>query len=224
MNKTLKVICALIFVVLLNAGLFTFANIKLTTFWMSWAFMHIAFAILVYVFVFSVPEQKKIIFSYSESAVTVYYFIIAVAAGLVLMFQFAFFPVIAFAIQFIIVAGFLIAFFSVKKMNHSIDREEIARAEDLRHFNLIVESMKEVVDLTNYSAPYKKMVEHTYDAIAGSQVRSVQQVYEIEKRILDLIGQLKQNVINNDEESIKTCCSNIETEVAERNRQIRLSR
>ena len=222
MSKGVKLIGALVFIILLNIGLFSFANITITSFWISWAFIHVAFIITVGILVLSVPEQKKLIFSYSESAITIYYFIIELVAGLVLMFQFAFLPVVSFIAQLIILAVFVVAFFATKSMNKNIDREENVRAVELHQFKFLLEEMKDVQREVEYTAPYKKLVEHAYDALAGSQIKSAPQASEAEQRILGFIRQLKQEITEGNEEAIAKACQNLEKAVAERNSILRL--
>lgn len=224
MNKIAKLAAALLFAVLLNVGLFTFASISLTSFWISWGFIHAAFLIWVCILIFSAPEQKKLMAAYSETAIATYYLIVEVIAGLVLMFEFALFPVMAFLLQALLLAGFAVAFFAVKKMNRSVERQENARNADLRQFKYLQESMKEVLNLVDYSAPYKKTVEHAYDALNGSPVRSSQEVYKNEETILQLIGQLKQEVEAKNEAAIPVVCQKLEREVEERNKVLRLIR
>ena len=95
-NKLLKLVAALVFIALVNVGLFSLATIKMTSFWISWAFIHLAFIIFVCIMIFSVSEEKRLMSVYSESAVATYYLIIASIAGFILMFNFSYFPVVAF--------------------------------------------------------------------------------------------------------------------------------
>lgn len=224
MSKGIKLFLAAVFIILLNVGLFSFASISLTSFWISWVFIHIAFVITVCILVLSVSEQKKLFFAYSESAITTYYFLIELVAGLVMIFQFAFLPVVAFVVQMIILAAFGMAFVSTKMMNKNIDREEKVREVELYQFKSLLESMKDVQMQIDYSAPYKKIVEHAYDAMAASQVKSSPEVREIEQYIMELIGQLKQSVIAGDEKEVCDLCKSIENAVAKRNRELRIKR
>ncbi len=225
MNKKMtKLAGAVVFLILINIGLFSLAAIKLTSFWISWIFIHIAFLIFAGILIFSAPEQRKLKFAYSETAVAAYYFIIELIAGYVLLTYFVFMPVISFVIQTVILAVFLIAFFMLKGMNRDIDRKEDAAKADLRQFQAILEFMKDVQSQVDYSAPYKKTIQHAYDAISGSQVKSSPAVYEVEKNIWDLIGQLKKEVAAENEERINALCRDIENQTAERNRRLRLER
>lgn len=225
MNKKItKLAGAVVFLILINIGLFSLAAIKLTSFWISWIFIHIAFLIFAGILIFSAPEQRKLKFAYSETAVAAYYFIIELIAGYVLLTYFVFIPVISFVIQTVILAVFLIAFFILKGMNRDIDRKEDAAKADLRQFQAILEFMKDVQSQVDYSAPYKKTIQHAYDAISGSQVKSSPAVYEMEKNIWDLIGQLKKEVAAENEERINALCRDIENQTAERNRRLRLER
>ena len=225
MNKKItKLAGAVVFLILINIGLFSLAAIKLTSFWISWIFIHIAFLIFAGILIFSAPEQRKLKFAYSETAVAAYYFIIELIAGYVLLTYFVFIPVISFVIQTVILAIFLIAFFMLKGMNRDIDRKEDAAKADLRQFQAILEFMKDVQSQVDYSAPYKKTIQHAYDAISGSQVKSSPAVYEMEKNIWDLIGQLKKEVAAENEERINALCRDIENQTAERNRRLRMER
>ena len=219
MNKKItKLAGAVVFLILINIGLFSLAAIKLTSFWISWIFIHIAFLIFAGILIFSAPEQRKLKFAYSETAVAAYYFIIELIAGYVLLTYFVFIPVISFVIQTVILAVFLIAFFMLKGMNRDIDRKEDAAKADLRQFQAILEFMKDVQSQVDYSAPYKKTIQHAYDAISGSHVN------EMEKNIWDLIGQLKKEVAAENEERINALCRDIENQTAERNRRLRMER
>ena len=225
MNKKItKLAGAVVFLILINIGLFSLAAIKLTSFWISWIFIHIAFLIFAGILIFSAPEQRKLKFAYTETAVAAYYFIIELIAGYVLLTYFVFIPVISFVIQTVILAVFLIAFFMLKGMNRDIDRKEDAAKADLRQFQAILEFMKDVQSQVDYSAPYKKTIQHAYDAISGSQVKSSPAVYEMEKNIWDLIGQLKKEVAAENEERINALCRDIENQTAERNRRLRMER
>lgn len=225
MNKKItKLAGAVVFLILINIGLFSLAAIRLTSFWISWIFIHIAFLIFAGILIFSAPEQRKLKFAYSETAVAAYYFIIELIAGYVLLTYFVFIPVISFVIQTVILAVFLIAFFMLKGMNRDIDRKEDAAKADLRQFQAILEFMKDVQSQVDYSAPYKKTIQHAYDAISGSQVKSSPAVYEMEKNIWDLIGQLKKEVAAENEERINALCRDIENQTAERNRRLRMER
>lgn len=224
MSKGVKLLVAAIFILLLNVGLFSFSSISLTSFWISWVFIHIAFVILVCVVVLSAPIQKKLIFGFSETAITTYYFIIELAAGLVLMFQFALFPVIAFVVQTIILAGFVLVFRATKTMNKNIEREENVRSVELFHFKSLLEAMKDVQVHIEYTAPYKKQVAHAYDAMAASPVKSSIEAREIEQYMLELIRQLKTAVIAKNEKEILDICQKIEEAVAKRNRELRLGK
>lgn len=223
-SKIIKSVGAVIFLGLINFGLFSLTAIRLTAFWISWIFIHIAFLIFAGVLIFSAPEQRKIKFAYSETAVAAYYFIVELVAGFVLLTYFAFLPVVSFVLQTVILAVFLVVFFTLKRANRSIDiREEAAKA-DLRQFQAILEAMKDVQNHVDYSAPYKKQIQHVYDTISGSQVRTSVSVSEVEKAILNLIGQLREAVAADDRAQIDSLCREIEDRTAERNRGLRMER
>ena len=223
-NKFKKLVALIIFLALVNVGLFSLASIRLTSFWISWSFIHVAILIFAIVHIFSVSSQEKMMNAFSESAITVYYLIIEVIAGFVLMINFALIPFAAFVIQAVILAVFVCAYFMLKKTNKSITDREAIRDVDLKHFRYVLEAMQDVQNQVAYTASYKKVVEHAYDAISGSPMRSTKEVYGVEQEIVNLIVALKQEVLADNEDAVKKVCLDIEKKVAERNRIIQLSR
>ena len=223
-NKLTKLAGAVIFLILINVGLFSWVAVRLTTFWVSWVFIHIAFLLFVSVVLFSASEQKKVKFMYSETAIAMYYLVVEVISGFVLTVYFAFFPVVAFVVQLALLAAFLVVFGMVKKTNQLTDAREEAAKADLVQFQAILNYMRDVQNQVDYSAPYRKTIQHAYDALSGSQVESSVQVYEIEKGIWELIGQLKEAVLAGDEDHIRALCREIENQTAERHRRLLLER
>ena len=112
----------------------------------------------------------------------------------------------------------------LKKTNKSITDREAIRDVDLKHFRYVLEAMQDVQNQVAYTASYKKVVEHAYDAISGSPMRSTKEVYGVEQEIVNLIVALKQEVLADNEDAVKKVCLDIEKKVAERNRIIQLSR
>lgn len=223
-NKIVKFAGSILFLALINTGLFSMVVIRLTAFWISWIFIQIAFLIFARIFIFSAPGQKELKFAYSETAIAGYYFITETVAGVVLMTYFAFFPVVSFVFQTVILAVFLVVFSSVKRMNQNIEAREAAAKADLHEFQSVLEFMKNIQNQVDYNAPYKKTIQHAYDAISGSQVKSSANVYEVEKCIWNLVSQLKDAVAVGEKEHINSLCKDIEDQAAERNRRLRMER
>lgn len=223
-NKMTKLAGAVVFLILINVGLFSWVSVRLTAFWVSWVFIHIAFLLFAGVVIFSAPEQKKLKFAYSETAIAAYYLVVEAVSGFVLTVYFAFLPVVAFVVQIALLAVFLVAFSMLKKTNQITDAREEAAKSDLIQFQAILNYMRNVQDQVDYSAPYRKTIQHAYDALSGSQVESSEQVYEIERSIWDLIGQLREAVIAGEEDRIRALCREIENQTAERRRRLLLER
>lgn len=223
-NKMTKLVGAIAFLVLINVGLFSWVSVRLTTFWVSWSFIHIAFLLFVGIVLFSASEQKKLKFMYSETAIATYYLVVEAISGFVLTLYFAFFPVVAFVVQTALLGAFLVVFCMVKKTNQLTDAREEAAKADRVQFQAILNYMSTVQDQVDYNAPYRKTIQHAYDALRGSQVESSEQVYEIERAIWDLIGQLKEAVLAGEEDHIRALCREIENQTAERRRRLLLER
>ena len=76
--------------------------------------------------------------------------------------------------------------------------------------------MKRVQSKVEYSAPYKKTVEHAYDSLASGQTASSPDVEELERSILDAIEELDTIVDSKDEQKIAEACAKIEELAGER--------
>lgn len=221
-KKVVKIIGAILFLAALNTGLFLLAEPSETAFWISWAFIHLSFAVWVGIVVFSAAEQKRILSMYSEAAVATYYFVIELIVGLIFGVFLSELTVVAFIVQLIILAVYLCVFFALKGTNKNIEQAEAVRKVELYNYKFLLEAFKDVMRKVAYDAPYKKAVEHAYDAMAGSQMHSTESAAVNEENILSLTKALKEAISANDEAKVLSLCEKIEDEIAERNSKLRL--
>lgn len=113
-------------------------------------------------------------------------------------------------------AVFLIIIICGKAENDFIKEQEEIRGREISNFKYTLECMKRVQSKIEYSASYKKTVEHAYDSLASGQTASSPDVEELEKSILDAIEELDAVVDSKDEQKIAEACAKIEKLAGER--------
>ena len=222
MNKWLKFLIGVIFVAILNTGFFllTESTDREQTFWISWGFIHLAFAIALIINVF-VVEHKKLIYGYTDMALSISYFAAELVLGMLFIIALPTHNIAAFLLQLILLGLFCMVYIGFLGMNQKTAAAEIESKRNLMEFRTLVETMKTVLDSVEYSAPYKKRVEHAYDAMNGSPVHSEAGAAAIEDAILTTARQLKEAVFAQNEEKVNRLCEKIEELIADRNRYLR---
>ncbi|MGN0400978.1 MAG: hypothetical protein ACI4HQ_01800 [Acetatifactor sp.] len=222
MNKWFKFLIGTIFIAVLNVGFFLLVDScdRETTFWISWVFIHIAFLVALIINVF-VVEHKKLIYGYTDMAISIAYFVVELVVGILFIMALPSHNIAAFLIQLILLGLFSMVYIGFLGMNRNIESAQQESKRNLMEFRSLVETMKTVKDAVEYSAPYRKTVEHAYDAMAGSPVHSEAGAAEIENAILTTAGQLKSAVFEKNEEKVTRLCGKIEELVADRNRYLR---
>ena len=76
--------------------------------------------------------------------------------------------------------------------------------------------MKNAMSKVAFDAPYKKTVEHAYDALASGQTASSPDVEDVEKSILEAINRLDGVLDAGNEDEITSACREIEKLANER--------
>ena len=76
--------------------------------------------------------------------------------------------------------------------------------------------MKNAMAKVAFDAPYKKTVEHAYDALASGQTASTVEAENVEKAILEAIAKLDEVLDTDSEEDIIQACKGIEKLANER--------
>lgn len=220
MNKQFKIGFGIFFIILFNFGIFTLTKHPSHTFWVSWIFIHIAFIIAFLINAIIVP-RKHIVYGYSISALSAFYFVIELVFGLFFIFILPSHTLLAFAIQIIALFAFFTVYLTAGGALERTEKTQVKSKADLRHFQYLLDCMHEVRTETPYTAPYKKLIEHTYDELASSPTATSMDVYDIEETISRLIFSLKLDVQNNNEAGISSTCTEIENLITKRNTILR---
>ena len=220
-DKKAKFLIGIIFIMMLNVGVFCLIEEINTTFWISWVFIHVAFLIALFVNVFCLPKENWTAI-YSISAISIGYFLLEVAVAIGFIFLFPEKKLSAFLIQFIMLGLFGIIYLATGSMYQNIEQSQERSKEDLSQYKYIIEAMRDATFLMDYNAPYKKTVEHAFDALQASQVRSSLDVKPLEDSMLTAISALKISIKEDDEQGINEICKDIEKMVLNRENRLKL--
>ena len=215
MNRSYKIIIAAIVLAATCVCMFLFAHDYNMVFWVNLIFATLAVVCASLVTIFIAAEEKKVL-GMSLSVYAMAYLVIALYCA----FRFVFIPDILVKkvalIHVIIFAVFLVVFMLGKAENEFISAQQEVRGREIANFKFTLETMKNAMNKVSFDAPYKKMVEHAYDALASGQTASTPSVEDVEKNILEAIGTLDSALDSKNEEEISNACKTIEKLAAER--------
>ncbi|MCR5798859.1 MAG: hypothetical protein K6G69_02195 [Lachnospiraceae bacterium] len=215
MKRAYKGIIAIILLVAVDL-IMIFSSVAFNAvFFANFIFASIAVVLSMGVIIFLADKEKKL-FKLSLTAYAIAYLVVT----LYLAMKFTFAPPVTIgwicAIYIALLAVFLIIIICGKAENDFIKEQEEIRGREISNFKYTLECMKRVQSKIEYSASYKKTVEHAYDSLASGQTASSPDVEELEKSILDAIEELDAVVDSKDEQKIAEACAKIEKLAGER--------
>lgn len=229
MNKNKTVFgVGLIYIILLgvfNLLAFTIFKVHTSVFWVSYAFMTVAFLVQLASMYLSFKEidVETAFFGIPLASFSVYYLCVALVAGTIFMiFQKAGFT-LAIVIQILILAAFLIIAIisllsrdAVKEMDHQLNDKVT------NHKSILVDV--EMLAETSTDPELKVAILKLVDTIRYSDPISTPEVEVVEQRIMRKISELRINIDNNQIKDAINGCKEIELLYLERNKKLVLSK
>lgn len=226
-NKT-TVGIGLIYVILLgifNLLVFTIFKTRTNVFWLSYAFMTVAFAVqIVSMFLsFKPGDVETAFFGIPLASFSIFYLCAALAVGMIFMiFQQVGFT-LAMVIQVLILAVFLIvAIISILSRDAVQAISDNVKQNVVNHKSILVE----VEMLAGFTSdPEVKMaVKKLADTIQYSDPMSNAAVELVEQRIMRKISELRVAIENNQTTDALQACKELELLYVERNKKLALSK
>ncbi|MBR6147654.1 MAG: hypothetical protein IKQ44_04750 [Lachnospiraceae bacterium] len=215
MNKNYNILVSLVVLVATVVCMFLFATRYNLVFWINLAFAIVAVLMASFVIVILTTQRKRF-FGITLSAYAVTYLVIALFAA----FKFVFMPDIlakkVALVHVIILAVFIVVIILAKGEEAFITEQQEIRATQIGNFKYTLTCMKNAMSKVAFDAPYKKTVEHAYDALASGQTASSPDVEEVEKSILEAINRLDGVLDAGNEDEITSACREIEKLANER--------
>lgn len=207
----------LIFPVIFNIIFFVMGGVEHnTSVWISWAFIHFAYIMLLLTPKFIHEGKSSAIFGRSLYALSGGYFLIEFIVGLAFIIIAPEGHGAAFIIQ-LIIAGIFGALFST----YTIANEHTAKAEEARQVQIdyvkgASARLKILTDAIDDKA-LRKGVERVYDVVSSSPVKTHQSLAEKENRILQSIDELEAAVKAGNNDTIASISASLLSLVNERN-------
>jgi hypothetical protein len=222
MKKTtiLWIILDLIFLVIFNSIFFIFGTEHKISQWISYAFIHFAYLMLLLTPRLIRKGKSSAVFGFSLYSISTVYFLTEFVTGIIFIVFFPESQKATFLVQLCIAGLYGIIFIS-----HLIANEHTADAEEKRQYQIAYvkdASIKLKSLLESISdKETKKKVEKVYDTIYSSSAKSHVNLAEIENRILQSINELEDAVSVNNKERIISLANMLLSDVNERNMRLR---
>ena len=229
MNKNKTVFgVGLIYIILLgvfNLLAFTIFKVHTSVFWVSYAFMTVAFLVQLASMYLSFKEidVETVFFGIPLASFSVYYLCVALVAGTIfLIFQKAGFT-LAIVIQILILAAFLIiAIISLLSRDAVREMDHQLKDKVTNHKSVLVDI--EMLAETSTDPELKVAILKLADTIRYSDPISTPEVEVVEQRIIRKISELRINIDNNQIKDAINGCKEIELLYLERNKKLVLSK
>lgn len=223
-KSVMKIIMGLIFLVIFNLVFFV-SNGSVpqpASVWISYAFIHFAYIMLVLTPVLTRKSSSSDVFGFSIYTISLVYFIVEFVIGVIFILIKMKSWKFALIVQAILAAVYLFILIS-----HLIANENTA--DSLERHEAEVAYIKEAasrVKLLEDRLPDKnvnRQIERLYDLLHTSQSRSNESVRSLEMNIMDSIPDLERAVSSGDPEKALSVVTEITKAVEERNRRLRIS-
>jgi len=218
----------LIYVILLgvfNLLVFTIFKNHSNVFWLSYAFMTIAFVVqIVSMFLsFKTADVETAFFGIPLASFSIFYLCAALIVGTVFMiFQFAGFT-LAMVIQVLILSAFLIiAIISLLSRDAVQAIGDNVRQNVTNHKSVLVDV--EMLVSTCTDAELKQTLHKLADTVKYSDPMSTPAIELVEQRIMRKFSELRVSIDNNQIPEAIQACKELETLYVERNKKLALSK
>jgi len=212
-----------IFPILFVGTYFLLIEKSSATRWISFSGVLLAYFFMV-LSVFSIPRTKGgVIYGYPKIYVAHSFFVAEFIVGVA-------FIVInnkSFRIPLIvqcIIIGFYVAYYVILVLSEDysiqLDRVDARNIYFIKNASYILqEAMSKVADREK-----KKIIESLYDAVRGSDVKTIAEVYEEECRLMEIVNKIGSDALTMEKDDISNLVDQGRSLLKSRNNKIRLSR
>ncbi len=224
-TKIMKALLYSIFPILFNVIFFLAKGkyiMHIPSVWMSYAWLHLAYAFMIATPFFSRKTQSFAVFKFTTGQVTFIYFILEFILGLLFIIIHPQSFVLALVLQLILFCLFLAAFLVNLLYNEHTAESEIRQAAEVSFIKTAASKAKFMMDSVS-DVKLKARIEKVYDLIHSSPTRSYASVKELESSVMMMLNELSMELDENNEEAINKLIKKIHFTMEERNRLVMLS-
>lgn len=221
-RRFLKGILYAIFPILFNVMFFLLGGTDHpTSVWVSYAWIHAAYLVLIANPIFSKKTQSSHIYRYTTAQISSVYFVVELIIGLIFIFAAPAGVKGAIIIQMIPFCIFLAVFVWNIMSNDRTAGEEQIRTAEISFIKTASSKAKFIMDSTS-DAELRRKIEKIYDLIHSSPSRSNPSVTDIENNVMMMIGDLAIAVEDGNVEDAGKLVRKIQFAMDERNRLLSL--
>lgn len=222
-RRFLKGILYAIFPILFNVMFFLLGGaVHPASVWISYAWIHVAYLILIANPIFSKKTKSSHIYRYSTAQISSIYFVIELVIGVIFILLATDGVKAPIIIQLIPFCIFLAIFVWNIMANDRTAADEQRRTAEISFIKTASSRAKFIMDSTS-DAELRRKIEKIYDLIHSSPSRSTPSVTDIENNVMMMIGDLAIAVDDNNVEDAGKLVRKIQFAMDERNRLLSLA-
>ena len=212
-----------LFVVVFNIAFFATVSEFTATRWVSWLFIHLAYALLIIASRTMWRAGNGLVFGYPKIIVAGSCFLAEFCLGMLFILANPSGVTFPFLIQLILVAGFVYIYLALlmSEGHTTVVQQKAARElHFIRDLTLRLQAAMKAMD----DPVQRKDIERVYDAVRNAQVTSIPSVADIEEELLKLADAISDAVTNNTPDEIPGLVKKSQALVIKRDNAIRLAR
>lgn len=187
--------------------------------WISYAFIHLAYILLLFTPAFVRNTTNKAVLAFPLDVISTSYFLVVFIIGLIFLFLKQESYTVALIIQLM-----LLGIYAVLMLSHMLANEDTADSVERHEMELqYVRESSSQLNRIAYSIEdkqFRKRIEHLYDLLNSSPVKSNNSVRDYELLVLNSIDELEMAINNGDYSSAEYIINRIELNAVERNRRL----
>ena len=221
-KKIINLLLYLLFPILFNLLFFMIGGAEHpASVWISYAWIHIAYLMMIATPLFSRKTQSNIIFQFTTGQISAIYFAIELITGLIFIFIGMGTVKVAIIVQTILLILYLfVLLWNLLGNEHTSDNEQ-RRAIEINFIKSASSKAKLIMDSVSEES-LKKHLEKIYDLIHSSPSKSYPEAKVLENTVLDLLSNLSDEIDNMNYLEANRTIKKILFSMEERNRIIGL--
>lgn len=222
-KNVLWILLDLVFLIVFNTVFFVAGGTEHNaSVWISYGFIHLAYVLLIITPFLIRDSSSAAVFGFSLGSISAAYFMVEFVVGVIFCLLNLESYKAALIVQ-VVIAGFYAVMLIANLIANENTADSIERHEmELKYVKECSARVQPLVDMVS-DKKTKKKVEAVYDLIHGSQVKSNNNVRQIELDVMEQIDFLESAVDKADNDKITEICNKILRLADERNRQLKLN-
>lgn len=225
MNKksVLYILLDAVFLIVFNTVFFVLGGTNHpASVWLSYGFIHFAYVMVLVTPPLIRKSSSSAVFGFSLYSVSAAYFLVEFVVGLIFILLRSSSIKVPLTVQIILAGLYAVALLSNLIANEHTADAETHREKEVAYIKNAASRVKALLGRAG-DKQAEKSLERTYDLLHSSPTRSVPAVKNLEQEILVKVSSLENAVQAGQKDRILSLCSEIQSLMTRRNRELRLS-